>query len=166
MPFIKKELGEYKTCKGAALLRSKEILNTLSKRGEARKKINLKDQELQSSNSQVWDHVHWQVIQILTQDRRGFLSCSPQIWDHVHGQKVSCQSSCTDQTNMVLTTQAQYPARWFQIHLNPLWLLQADLLDKQWVLHADGEVCRPVQEPGEGHLPVREWPHSCKISIY
>ena len=58
MPFIKKELSEYKSCKGAALLRSKDILNTLSKRGEARKKINLKDQELQSSNSQVWDHVH------------------------------------------------------------------------------------------------------------
>lgn len=67
MPFIKKDLSEYKTCKGAALLRSKDIVNTLSKRGE--------------------------------------------IWDHVHNRKVSCLSSCSDQTNMVLTTQAQYPAR-------------------------------------------------------
>ena len=36
---------------------------------------------------------------------------SPQIWDPVHGHNATCLSSCTDQTNLVQTTMAKYPAK-------------------------------------------------------
>ena len=37
--------------------------------------------------------------------------CPCQIWDPVLGQSVSCLQSCSDQTNTVATTQADFPAQ-------------------------------------------------------
>ena len=53
-----------------------------------------------------------------------------QIWDPVHSKYVTCQQSCTDQTNAVQTTMSDYPAKPTFTHSTEFCMLLVKFVDQ------------------------------------
>ena len=56
--------------------------------------------------------------------------CNSQIWDPVHSKYVTCQQSCTDQTNSVQTTMSDYPAKPTFPHSSEFCMLVVKFVDQ------------------------------------